>query len=344
MSGHAVEARLCAERPREDYRPTPGTATPRGLAAGSGVADRRRHRVGEHGQPLVRLAGGQGHGPRRHQADGHRAPGPGAASHSRSMASRPTATLLEAILDDPVFRHGDAGIDYLDGRDDLRDAVPADDVRHRHAAAAALRPPAPPRRREPRPRPGRRMAQRRHRPPRRHPRPTRSGRSPSAPGDQPTPSPCWWTASGRTWASRHDDRRVRRPHLRRRAAALPGPAGRAARRGQRARGPVELHPAHRGRSGRAGRDGGGVPGAAARRHHAGHGDGRRHRRRRRRVGGARGHEDGAHAALRRRRHGDPGPVRAGRPGGRGRRARGGGARSERRAQGPAGGQLQRLLR
>jgi acetyl/propionyl-CoA carboxylase alpha subunit len=26
-NGHAVEVRLCAERPREDYRPTPGTAT-----------------------------------------------------------------------------------------------------------------------------------------------------------------------------------------------------------------------------------------------------------------------------------------------------------------------------
>ena len=25
-TGHAVEVRLCAERPREDYRPTPGTA------------------------------------------------------------------------------------------------------------------------------------------------------------------------------------------------------------------------------------------------------------------------------------------------------------------------------
>ena len=37
-----------------------------------------------------------------------------------------------------MFRRGEAGIDYLDRRDDLRDAVPADDVRHRHAAAAAL--------------------------------------------------------------------------------------------------------------------------------------------------------------------------------------------------------------
>ena len=29
VTGHAVEVRLCAERPREDYRPTPGTVDPR---------------------------------------------------------------------------------------------------------------------------------------------------------------------------------------------------------------------------------------------------------------------------------------------------------------------------
>ena len=32
--GHAVEVRLCAERPREDYRPTPGHGRPRALARG----------------------------------------------------------------------------------------------------------------------------------------------------------------------------------------------------------------------------------------------------------------------------------------------------------------------
>jgi propionyl-CoA carboxylase alpha chain len=61
-TGHAVEVRLCAERPREDYRPTPGIATwPR-------AAHRPWHRVREHGEPRLRLAGGETHGPR---------PGPG---------------------------------------------------------------------------------------------------------------------------------------------------------------------------------------------------------------------------------------------------------------------------
>jgi acetyl/propionyl-CoA carboxylase alpha subunit len=46
--------------------------------------------------------------------------------------------LLAAVLDDPVFRRGEAGIDYLDQRVDLHDAALGDDVRHRHAAAAAL--------------------------------------------------------------------------------------------------------------------------------------------------------------------------------------------------------------
>ena len=239
-----------------------GHGPPRGLAGRCGTTDRCGHRVGEHGQLLVRLAGGQGHGPCRQPGDGDRPPGPGAGAHSRSTASRPIATSSAAILDDPVFRRGEAGIDYLDGRDDLRDAVPADDVRHRHAAAAALALLHRRAGREPGPRPRRRMAQRRRRPPCRHPR--------RCPGDARRPHQGTGRrrggARGRRMGGggdRHappDD--VRRPHLCRPAAALPRAPGRAARRGQRARGPVQLHPAHRGRSGRAGRDGGGVPGSA----------------------------------------------------------------------------------
>ena len=45
--------------------------------------------------------------------------------------------LLAAVLDDVVFREGEADVHYLDSRPDLRDAVVPDDVRHRHAAAAA---------------------------------------------------------------------------------------------------------------------------------------------------------------------------------------------------------------
>jgi propionyl-CoA carboxylase alpha chain len=46
--------------------------------------------------------------------------------------------LLAAVLDDPTFLEGEADVHYLDSRPDLRDAVLPDDVRHRHAAAAAV--------------------------------------------------------------------------------------------------------------------------------------------------------------------------------------------------------------
>jgi propionyl-CoA carboxylase alpha chain len=42
------------------------------------------------------------------------------------------------VLVDPAFRNGEAGIDYLDRREDLRDATLQDDARHRHGAAAAF--------------------------------------------------------------------------------------------------------------------------------------------------------------------------------------------------------------
>ena len=46
--------------------------------------------------------------------------------------------LLGAVLDDAAFRRGEADVHYLDSRPDLRDARLPDEVRHRHAAAAAF--------------------------------------------------------------------------------------------------------------------------------------------------------------------------------------------------------------
>jgi propionyl-CoA carboxylase alpha chain len=46
--------------------------------------------------------------------------------------------LLGAVLDDAVFRAGEADVHYLDTRPDLRDAALPDDARQRHAAAAAF--------------------------------------------------------------------------------------------------------------------------------------------------------------------------------------------------------------
>ncbi len=117
-----------------------------------------------------------------------------------------------------------------------------------------------------------------------------------------------WAAVGTARLPRRD--RSSRPGGGRAAAALPGAAAAHACRRQRARGPVQLRPAHRGRSRRAGRGGGRVPGSAARRHRQGPGGRGRRRGRRRRAGGARGDEDGAHAAGRRRGHGGPGALRA----------------------------------
>jgi propionyl-CoA carboxylase alpha chain len=46
--------------------------------------------------------------------------------------------LLGAVLTDGTFVRGEAGVDYLDGRPDLRGAALPDEVRQRHAAAAGF--------------------------------------------------------------------------------------------------------------------------------------------------------------------------------------------------------------
>src|SRR5262249_4948447 len=46
--------------------------------------------------------------------------------------------LLQAVLDDGSFRHGDVDVHFLERRPDLRDAVLPDAVRRRHAGAAAF--------------------------------------------------------------------------------------------------------------------------------------------------------------------------------------------------------------
>ena len=137
VSGHAIEARLCAERPREGYRPTPGTARhvawPEGAGLRTDAGIESGSTVSSSYDSLVAKV--MAHAGSRETAIGRLARALAALEVDGLETNR---DLLAAILDDPVFRHGEAGIDYLDGRDDLRDAIPADDVRHRHAAAAAL--------------------------------------------------------------------------------------------------------------------------------------------------------------------------------------------------------------
>ena len=135
-SGHAVEVRLCAERPREDYRPTPGTVRHVRWAEGPGLRTDRAIESGSVVSPVYDslVAKLMAHG-------GDRA----AAIAKLSLALRTleldgletNRELLRAVLEDEAYRRGDADIHFLEHRPDLRDALLDDEARHRHAAAVA---------------------------------------------------------------------------------------------------------------------------------------------------------------------------------------------------------------
>jgi acetyl/propionyl-CoA carboxylase alpha subunit len=137
VSGHAVEARLCAERPREDYRPTPGLATharwPSGVGLRTDAAIESGSTVSSSYDSLVAKV--MAHGDGRDQAVDRLWRALRALELDGLETNR---ALLGAVLADPVFRRGEAGIDYLDGRPDLRDAGLDEEVRRRHATAAAF--------------------------------------------------------------------------------------------------------------------------------------------------------------------------------------------------------------
>ncbi len=135
--GHAVEVRLCAERPRDDYRPTPGTATHVRWPEGPGLRTDRAIESGTivspaydslvaklmaHGRDRIAAVAGLSRGLRSLELDG----------------LETNRELLGAVLDDAVFRGGQADVHYLDSRPDLRVAVQSDDTRRRHAAAVAF--------------------------------------------------------------------------------------------------------------------------------------------------------------------------------------------------------------
>jgi propionyl-CoA carboxylase alpha chain len=136
-SGHAVEVRLCAERPREDYRPTPGTATSVRWAQGPGLRtdsaiepgsvvspayDSLVAKLMAHGQDRSSTVARLSHAVRALELDG----------------LETNRQLLNAVLDDATFRNGEADVHYLDGRPDLRDATLPDETRYRHAVAAVF--------------------------------------------------------------------------------------------------------------------------------------------------------------------------------------------------------------
>ena len=135
--GHAVEIRLCAERPRDDYRPTPGTATHVRWPEGTGLRTDRAIESGSVVSPAYDslVAKVMAHGDDRDAAIAR-------LSHAlRALELDGLETnrqLLGAVLDDAAFRRGEADIHYLESRPDLRDAQVPDAERHRHAAAAAF--------------------------------------------------------------------------------------------------------------------------------------------------------------------------------------------------------------
>ncbi len=137
VRGHAVEVRLCAERPRDGYRPTPGTVSRVRWPAADGLRADSAIESGSVVSPAYDslVAKLMAHGSDRLDA---------VARLSRALRAleldglETNRDLLQAVLDDDVFRRGEANIHYLDDRPDLRDARLPDEVRHRHAAAAAF--------------------------------------------------------------------------------------------------------------------------------------------------------------------------------------------------------------
>ncbi len=135
-SGHAVEVRLCAERPREDYRPTPGPVAYARWPEGPGL---RVDRAIESGSTVSAsydslVAKVMAHGQDRDQAVGRLSLALRALELDGLETNR---DLLQAVLDDGSYRQGAVDVHYLERRTDLRDAALPEAVRRRHGAAVA---------------------------------------------------------------------------------------------------------------------------------------------------------------------------------------------------------------
>jgi propionyl-CoA carboxylase alpha chain len=137
VNGHAVEVRLCAERPREDYRPTPGTATHVRWPEGPGLRVDRAIESGSLVSPAYDslVAKLMAHGGERDAAIARLSLALCALELDGLETNR---DLLAAVLDDAGYRAGEVDVPYLERRTDLRDAVLPDAVRRRHGAAAAF--------------------------------------------------------------------------------------------------------------------------------------------------------------------------------------------------------------
>ncbi len=135
--GHAVEVRLCAESPREDYRPTPGTVAHVRWPEGQDLRTDRAIETGSVVSPAYDslVAKLMAHGRDRDAAIGRLSLALRALELDGLETNR---ELLGAVLDDAAFRRGEADVHYLESRPDLRDALLPEEVRQRHGAAVAF--------------------------------------------------------------------------------------------------------------------------------------------------------------------------------------------------------------
>ena len=135
--GHAVEVRLCAESPRDGYRPTPGTVSYVRWPEGPGLRTDRAVESGTVVSPVYDslVAKLMAHGEDRSTAIARLS----LALRNLELDGLETnRELLQAVLEDAAFRDGDVDVHFLERRPELRDAVLPDAVRWRHAAAAAF--------------------------------------------------------------------------------------------------------------------------------------------------------------------------------------------------------------
>jgi len=138
VKGHAVEARLCAERPRQDYRPTPGAVLHASWPEGEGL----RVDAGVESGSVVSSAYDSLVAKVLAVADRRQ----NALSRLRRALGGPleldgvetNRELLVAILSDDDFVAGRSATDFLDRHPELVAARLDLAVRRRHAAAAAL--------------------------------------------------------------------------------------------------------------------------------------------------------------------------------------------------------------
>jgi len=138
VSGHALEARLCAERPRDDYRPTPGRVLHARWPGGEGVRVDAGVETGSvvsaAYDSLVAKVMAVGEDRTTALARLRRA----LAGPLELDGVETNRDLLAAVLADGDFAAGRTATDFLDTHPQLVAARLDDAVRRRHAAAASL--------------------------------------------------------------------------------------------------------------------------------------------------------------------------------------------------------------